>query len=478
MTENNKTTLFDTPNTILETNTTGKVNKIARAYIRPSKSLQLLSQQEINLLMESTKSTYQLFRRCVLAILSSNPHSDDAAALLEIYHDFKIRLVVQSRGIRLDLYQAPANAFVDGVMIQGLKDQVFSALRDIVFFKGINAVNTTTSLSSAQITDQVFLILRNANIVRSSIRPNLAVCWGGHSISRAEYDYTKEVGYHLGLRGINVATGSGPGAMKGPMKGAAVGHSKQQFKEGRYIGVTEPGIIAAESPNMLVNELVILPDIEKRLEAFVRMAHVLIVFPGGVGTAEEVLYILSIKMQEANKDQLLPLYFAADSCNASYFEELDQFLVACLGESVRDYYTVHLGSPKVLAQQIKLDMYSVKQHRSRSADAYSYNWQLFIPEGLQQKFEPTHYNMANLALYKNTDVGALAIQLRSAFSGIVAGNVKPWGVEVVKEQGPYQLKADEKIAEQLNRLLQSFVEQKRMSLMNGDYKPCFEVILS
>ena len=37
------------------------------------------------------------------------------------------------------------------------------------------------------------------------------------------------------------------------------------------MGLTEPGIITAEAPNPIVNELVILPDIEKRLEAFVRV---------------------------------------------------------------------------------------------------------------------------------------------------------------------------------------------------------------
>ncbi len=59
--------------------------------------------------------------------------------------------------------------------------------------------------------------------------------------------------------------------MKGPMKGAAIGHAKQQIVRRRYIGITEPGIIAAEAPNPIVNALVILPDIEKRLEAFVRV---------------------------------------------------------------------------------------------------------------------------------------------------------------------------------------------------------------
>ncbi|SQC15344.1 decarboxylase [Klebsiella pneumoniae] len=41
--------------------------------------------------------------------------------------------------------------------------------------------------------------------------------------------------------------------------------------------MTEPSIIAAEPPNPLVNELIIMPDIEKRLEAFVRIAHGIII---------------------------------------------------------------------------------------------------------------------------------------------------------------------------------------------------------
>lgn len=51
------------------------------------------------------------------------------------------------------------------------------------------------------------------------------------------------------------------------MKGAAVGHAQQRYKDSRFIGMTEPSIIAAEPPNPLVNELIIMPDIEKRLEA-------------------------------------------------------------------------------------------------------------------------------------------------------------------------------------------------------------------
>ena len=180
--------------------------------------------------------------------------------------------------------------------------------------------------TSEGITDAVFRILRNADIVTSRVQPRLVVCWGGHSISRTEYDFTKEVGYQLGLRGMDIATGCGPGAMKGPMKGAAIGHNKQRIRRGRYVGLTEPGIIAAESPNPIVNELVILPDIEKRLEAFVRTGHGITVFPGGVGTAEEVLYVLGVLMNPANRHIPFPLILSGPACAADYLHELDAFI--------------------------------------------------------------------------------------------------------------------------------------------------------
>src|SRR5207249_7068090 len=123
----------------------------------------------------------------------------------------------------------------------------------------------------------------------------------------------------------------GPGAMKGPMKGATIGHAKQRVEHGRYIGVTEPGIIAAEPPNPIVNQLVILPDIEKRLEAFVRLAHGIVVFPGGAGTAEEILYLVGLLLEPANRDQPFPVVFTGPGESAVYFDHIMSFIVATLG---------------------------------------------------------------------------------------------------------------------------------------------------
>ena len=190
-------------------------------------------------------------------------------------------------------------------MIRGIREHLFAVLRDLLYAHEeiLNSARFDLA-SSTGITDAVFHILRNALMLRAHDEPRLVVCWGGHAISREEYDYTKVVGYGLGLRGLDICTGCGAGAMKGPMKGATVGHAKQRNRDGRYLGLTEPTIIAAESPNPICNELVILPDMEKRLEAFVRMAHGIVVFPGGVGTAEEILYLLGVLLAPENEPRV------------------------------------------------------------------------------------------------------------------------------------------------------------------------------
>ena len=267
------------------------MDKIKECIVRPSTSLNLLSHQEIMVAMETTEDVFQTFRDCALAVLNTGNETDDPDLMLKEFADFKVDIVPESRGIKLRIQNAPASAFVDGKMIQGIEQHLFAALRDIIYTQAkIERVGGFDISTSAGITDTVFRILRNAGIVKPNQPPQLVICWGGHSISRVEYEYSKEVGYELGLRGLDIATGCGIGAMKGPMKGAMIGHAKQLNKDGRYVGITEPGIIASESPNPSVNELVILPDIEKRLEAFVRLAHAIVVFPGGVGTIEEILF--------------------------------------------------------------------------------------------------------------------------------------------------------------------------------------------
>jgi hypothetical protein len=248
------------------------------------------------------------------------------------------------------------------------------------------------------------------------------------------------------------------------------------LREGRYVGITEPGIIASESPNPTVNELVILPDIEKRLEAFVRLAHCIVVFPGGAGTAEEVLYLLGTLLQQANEDIPLPVIFAAPEGREAYFDSLDRFIRATLGERATRFYQVIVGRADVVAREARLGIQKVLRYRRECAESYVYNWRLQVPLELQRPFHPSHASMAALNLDSTLPDYELAAQLRCAFSGIVAGNVKAIGIEQVRRHGPYQLQGDKRLMGALDELLQGFVDQGRMTLKGTGYQPCYRIV--
>jgi predicted Rossmann-fold nucleotide-binding protein len=259
------------------------------------------------------------------------------------------------------------------------------------------------------------------------------------------------------------------------MKGATIGHAKQRIRDGRYIGMTEPGIIAAEPPNPIVNQLVIMPDIEKRLEAFVRCAHAIIIFPGGAGTAEEILYLLGILLDPANEEQPLPVVFSGPPSAAEYFGQIDRFIGATLGEKAQKRYKIVIGDPAQAAREVARGIDSVREFRRAKSDAYNYNWLLKIPAEFQRPFEPTHEEMAKLELHRNQDAHLLAANLRRAFSGIVAGNVKEQGVQAIEKYGPFELHGDKAVMSLMDELLAAFVAQKRMKLA-GEYRPCYRLV--
>lgn len=451
---------------------------VINASVSPKGSLETLSQREVHQLSEvGAGRAHKLFRQCALAILNTGARIDNAKTILEAYADFEVEIRQQDRGVRLELFNAPADAFVDGEMIASTREMLFSALRDIVYTES-ELGSARIDLSTSQgITDYVFHLLRNARTLRPGVEPNMVVCWGGHSISLEEYKYSKRVGHELGLRSLHVCTGCGPGVMKGPMKGAAIGHAKQRLTGSRFVGLTEPGIIAAEAPNPIVNELVILPDIEKRLEAFVRVGHGIIIFPGGVGTAEEFLYLLGILLHPANHELPFPVVLTGPREAAPYLQQLHAFVGATLGEDAQKRYQVVIDDPSEVARLMVEGMHEVRRFRRERNDAFHFNWLLKIDESFQHPFDPTHENMASLQLRRGMPAHELAANLRRAFSGIVTGNVKDKGIRRIEQYGRYEIHGDAAIMRPLDELLQAFVEQHRMKLP-GDmaYEPCYRVV--
>ena len=450
---------------------------IPHAIVVPDNVLAVLSQAEVNKLCTVRHGpVFETFRHCALAALTSGVDIGNARELLDTYADFRVAFEQVDRGLRLHLYNVPAHAFVDGAMIRGVQQQLFAVLRDIVFIAGELTQRERFDLTTpAGITDGVFHILRHAGLLRAGPRQGVVVCWGGHSIGRDEYDYSKEVGYQLGLRGLDICTGCGPGAMKGPMKGATIAHTKQRLSGQRYIGITEPGIIAAEAPNPIVSDLVIMPDIEKRLEAFVRLGHGVVVFPGGVGTAEEILYLLGVLAHPDNAEIPLPMILTGPRESAAYFDRLDAFVRSILGDSFAARYEIIVDDAPRIAARLRQGVEKVLAFRDDNDDASYFNWSLRIDPRFQLPFVATHDAMASLKLSRELPAHELACNLRRAFSGLVSGNVKEDGIRAVEQHGPFELCGERAILDALDRLLCDFIAQGRMRLGGRQYTPCYRL---
>jgi pyrimidine/purine-5'-nucleotide nucleosidase len=435
----------------------------------PAGPAAVLSREEIARVSEAGDAAlHALIRRCALAVLNTGNEEDDPRAVLSRHPAFDIEVRWRRGAMCVDLRDAPPSAFVDGVLIRGIQEHLFAVLRDLVYTHGAGRETGPT--------DHVFGLLRNAGVVRADAAADLVVCWGGHSISRGEYDYSKAVGYQLGLRGLNICTGCGPGAMKGPMKGAAVGHSKQRLEARRHLGLTEPGIIAAEPPNPIVNELAVLPDIEQRLEAFLRVGHAFVIFPGGVGTTEELLFLIGVKLHPDNAGQPLPLVLTGPPGSEEYFARLDDFIGTALGPQARACYEFVPGDPEAVAVRVGELRAQATAWRAEQGDPMYFNWRLTVPEGLQTPFVPNHASMAALDLRRSRPLHERVADLRRALSGIVAGNVKESGIQAVEALGPFELHGEPALIGPLDALLRGFVQEGRMRLPGAHYEPSYRLV--
>jgi len=91
-------------------------------------------------------------------------------------------------------------------------------------------------------------------------------------------------------------------------------------------------------------------------------------------------------------------------------------------------------------------------------------------------FLPTHESMAALEIHRDLPAHQLAANLRRAFSGIVAGNVKPDTIAGIREQGVFEIRGEAAIMQALDGLLSEFVAQHRMKLPGSHYEPCYRIL--
>ncbi|MEC8374613.1 MAG: pyrimidine/purine nucleotide monophosphate nucleosidase domain-containing protein, partial [Pseudomonadota bacterium] len=194
-----------------------------------------------------------------------------------------------------------------------------------------------------------------------------------------------------------------------------------------------------------------------------------------VGTAEELLYLLGILMNERNAQQPFPLVLTGPAGSEAYFEAIDAFVADTLGSEAQAKYQIIVNDPEEVARTLCNGLDKVKKFRGAMGDAYSFNWSLKVDADFQKPFIPTHESMSQLQLHLSQSKSSLASNLRKAFSGIVAGNVKAEGIKQIKERGPFELTGDSNLMSKIDTLLESFVAQHRMKLPGSAYEPCYVV---
>jgi hypothetical protein len=190
---------------------------------------------------------------------------------------------------------------------------------------------------------------------------------------------------------------------------------------------------------------------------------------------EEILYLLGVLLHPDNQAQPLPLVFTGPASASAYFQQVDEFIGATLGPEAQSQYEIIINDPVAVARRMASGMDTVKQYRRETDDAYYFNWRLNLDPGFQQPFDPSHSAMRALNLSRQQPVHQLAANLRRAFSGIVAGNVKDSGVRAVELHGPYELTGDREVLAPLDQLLSSFVAEGRMKLAGAVYQPCYRI---
>ena len=127
------------------------------ASVTPLESLDMLSPYEVAKLQDKSQGgLYRLLRQCALAVLNCGSELDSTRTVLERFSGFDVQISQKHRGVQLDLINAPASAFVDGRIIQGIREHLFAVLRDLLYVEDEFDKCCDSLQGSAMATNMVF----------------------------------------------------------------------------------------------------------------------------------------------------------------------------------------------------------------------------------------------------------------------------------------------------------------------------------
>mgnify|MGYP003334938164 CR=1 FL=1 len=90
------------------------------------------------------------------------------------------------------------------------------------------------------------------------------------------------------------------------------------------------------------------------------------------GTAEEILYLLGILLDPANRDQPVPMVLTGPRSAAPYFEQLHRFIGIALGAEAQSRYEIIIDDPAAVARRMVTGLDAVRRFRRAAGDADRY----------------------------------------------------------------------------------------------------------
>lgn len=308
---------------------------------------------------------------------------------------------------------------------------------------------------------------------------------GGARISDEEYQFAKMVGgevaryQHARKKFI---TGGGRGIMRAPHSGATHVGLEQGMDDTTKCGISCGKIIAAEPPNSLIGRLAVFEQIERRLEAFTRSGQLTVLFPGGTGTFEEMLYVLAVLMEEKNRQSHYSFLMVGSEKNREYYDVVYKTLEQALGKDVVEQSglkdRICIGTAQEVGEKIITEV--EKSQRARRQEMLlpqnignpnvrmDFHGELHIPSALREPFRVTRENVANLKLDQNQSPRERITNLRRFTYAVTCACISDREKNDVAQNGPYAISGDPQVTSAIDGLMRYFAATKRMN--GGEYK--------
>ena len=170
-------------------------------------------------------------------------------------------------------------------------------------------------------------------------------CASSNAVASRYFDVATQVGNLLAENGFNLVYGGGKVGLMG-----AVAMAVHQ-KGGKVLGIIPECLMAREVAYTQADELIVTDDMFQRKQLMIDKSKAFVVLPGGFGTLDEVMEVITLKQLGTHQKPIEFLNtdgFFDDLL--TYFEKLKE--AHCVPDNYPSYYRIH-DEPESLVNALK-----------------------------------------------------------------------------------------------------------------------------